>query len=46
MFSISADEVQDISNKEQLAIIVHFVDKNGELFKRQQITISVAAAFF
>ena len=29
-FSVSADEVQDISNKEQLAICLRYVDENGK----------------
>lgn len=28
-FSVSADEVRDISNKEQLAVTVRYVDKKG-----------------
>ena len=32
-FSISADEVRDISNQEQLAVILRYVDKSGRLLK-------------
>ena len=31
-FSISADEVQDVSNKEQLAMCVRYVFVKGKIF--------------
>lgn len=30
-FSILADEAQDVSNKEQMALVLKYVDKNGDI---------------
>ena len=35
-YSVMADEVVDISNREQLTVVVRFVDKKGKLYNCNQ----------